>query len=116
MSGTPSPEVACPTCGKSLSEKERTEKRVLCGKEKVPLTGKVYDLSNCRLYEFCSVECVEGMEKEQTSQSEEQKSRITKFLEKLGAASTRCGVDENDICHLTERITGRRDHTDQHTN
>jgi len=113
MSETPSPEVTCPTCGKSFSADECADKKVLCGKEKIPPTGK--STSDCKLYYICSPECVENLEKKQTSISEEQKSRITKFLEKIGSASTRCGVDENDICQLTERITGRRTHTDQHT-
>jgi len=111
MSETPSPEVACPTCGKSFFPHLRVEEKVLCGKEKTPSTGK--SSSDCKLYYICSPECVENLEKNQAS--EERKSRIKKFLEKIGDASTRCGVDDNDICHLTERITGRRDHTDQHS-
>ncbi len=110
MPERPFPEAACPICGKSLSPDERAEKRVLCGKEKTPLTGKNYELSDCRLYNICSSECVERLEKNQAPEA--QKSRIKTFLEKIGDASARCGVDENDICHLTERITGRREHTD----
>ncbi len=112
MSETPSPEVTCPTCGKSFSPEECAEKRVLCGEEKTPLTGKIYDLSDCKLYSICSPECLEDLEKNQAP--EEQKSRIKKFLEKIGDVSTQCGIDKNNVCHLTERITGRRDHTDQH--
>ncbi len=40
---------------------------------------------------------------------ESQKSRINEFLEKIGDASVRCGIDENDVCHLIERITGRKE-------
>ncbi len=115
MSETSSPKVTCPTCGKDFSPGECAEKRVLCGKEKTPPTGKSYDPSDCKLYHICSPECVENLEEKQTSTSEAQKSRIKKFLERIGEASTQCGVDENDVCHLTERITGRRPHTDQHT-
>lgn len=108
MTESPSPEVTCPACGKSLSSEACAEMRVLCGKEKTPPPGESYDPSNCKLYTVCSHECVERLEKSQTP--EEQKSWIKAFLEKIGDASTRCGIDENDICHLTERITGRREH------
>jgi len=110
MPESTSPEVTCPTCGKSLSPDECAEKRVLCSKEKTPPTGKSYDPSDCRLYSICSPECVERLEKNQAPEA--QRSRIKTFLEKIGDASARCGVDENDICHLTERLTGRREHTD----
>ncbi len=110
MPERPPPEDTCTVCGKRLSIDENVEKRVLCGKDKTPLTGENYDLSDCRLYSICSLECVERLEKSQAP--EVQKSRIKTFLEKIGDASAQCGVDENDICYLTERITGRREHTD----
>ena len=110
MPASPSPETTCPICGRSFSPDELAETGVLCGREKTPPTGESYDKSNCRLYSICSPECVKRLEKNQVPEA--QKSRIKTFLEKIGDASIRCGVDENDICHLTERITGRREHTD----
>jgi len=108
MPENPSPEVTCSACGKSLSSEEHAEMRVLCGKEKTPPTGTSFDPSNCKLYAICSPECFEHLEKNRDTEA--QKSRIKKFLEKLEDAGARCGIDENDICHLTERITGRREH------
>jgi len=108
MPASPSPESTCLTCGKSFSPDELAKKRVLCGKEKTPPTGKSYDPSDCRLYSICSPECVERLEKNQAQEG--QKSRIKTFLEKVGDTSARCGVNENDICHIIERITGRREY------
>ena len=108
MTEHPSPEVNCPTCGKSFSPHLRARERVLCGPEKTPLAGKDFNPSDCKLYYICSPECAERLDKEQGT--EPQKSRIKEFLERIGDASTRCGVDENDVCNLIKRIYGRGDY------
>lgn len=110
MSETPSLEVNCPACGKSFYPHVRVKEKVLCGKEKTPPEDKNYDPSDCRLYYICSIECAEDLEKNQAPES--QKSRIQEFLEKVGDASSQCGMDENDVCHIIERITGRKEYPD----
>ena len=101
-----SPEVVCPVCKKSFFPHTRAGKRVLCGIRKTPSTGKNYDPSECSLYYFCSEECVEHFDQNQPSEPQTS-SKIKKFLERVGDASARCGIDEDDVCHIIERITGR---------
>ncbi len=100
-----SPEVVCPVCKKSFFPQTRAGQQVLCGAKKTPSTGKSYDPSECSLYYFCSEECVESFDKNKSS--EPQASPIKKFLERIGDASARCGIDEDDVCHIIKRVTGR---------